>query len=132
MNRRSGWFIAGFILLLASSWGLRNGPREWSLAENTAERFASLIETCYGLLGLLTAAALYTGHPATRRLLLVWAGLITTTGGLAPVIWGGAPMLSGIAAGVASATMAGFVVWLGGRALKAGVGPAAARTQGHP
>jgi hypothetical protein len=120
MNRRTGWFIAAFILLLASSWGLRNGLREWSGAENSGERVAALVEAGYGFLGLLTAAALYTGHPATRFLFIAWAVFITATGALAPVVWGGAPVTSGIAAGVASAAIAAFIVWLGLRALKAG------------
>ena len=119
MNRRTGWFIAAFILLLVSSWGLRNGPREWTIATSSWERVAALAETGYGFLGLLAAAALYTGHPATRLLLVVWAGFITATGALAPVVWGESPVTSGIAAGVMSGVIAAFIVWLGFRALRA-------------
>jgi len=120
VNRRTGWFIAAFILLLVSTWGLRNGPREWTIATSRWERVAALAETGYGFLGLLAAAALYTGHAATRFLLIAWAGFVTATGALAPVVWGESPLTSGIAAGVISGAIAAFIVWLGLRALRAG------------
>lgn len=120
MSRRSAWFIAAFVLLLlAGALGLWNGPREWGGAANHSQRLAAFIETGYGISGLVSAAALWFGHPKTMVPVWVWALLITLTGGLAPVVWGAAPVKIGLWSALASGIVALLVTWLASRALRA-------------
>ena len=67
------------------------------------------------MIGLLAAGARLRGYAWARGLLGVWAALVTLTGGLAPVVWGGAATGAGIAAGMASAGVARLVVWFATR-----------------
>jgi hypothetical protein len=43
--------------------------------------------------------------------LLAWAVLLTVTGGMAPVVWGGTPLWQGILAGGVTALVAALVCW---------------------
>ena len=121
MNRHSGWFAAGFLLLLlGGGLGLLNGPPEWSDARAVPQRAATILEIGYGLAGLLAAGALWVGHRWTLPLATVWAVLITATGAAAPVVWGGAQLSAGILSGMASALIAAVILWVVRRALGAG------------
>lgn len=118
MRRGTPWFVAAvLLLLLACGLGLRSGLGEWSRAGNPARRLATLTELGYSLTALLATAALWVGHRRTMPLAVTWAVLITVTGGLAPVVWGGAPLYTGVLAGFVTAAVAGLGLWLVRRAL---------------
>lgn len=99
--------------------GLLNGPTEWTVVESAGQRVATITEIAYGLFGLLAAAGLFIRHRWTVRLLLVWAVAVVVTAGMAPVVWGGAGLTAGLAAGAGTAAIAAGIVWLGRWALTA-------------
>lgn len=119
MNRRSGWFIAALLLLLAGAYlGLVNGPGEWPGATSARQRFAAGVEIGYGVMALVSVILLWMGHPRTMVAVWLWAVLITITGGIAPVFWGGASLKIGLLSALASGIVAVLVVWVASRALR--------------
>lgn len=118
-DRRTIWFLAPFImLLLCAALGLRNGPQEMRSAATRGQQLAAFSEVGYGVFGLLAALLLYQGRRAAMLLIVCWATLLTVTGALAPVVWGGAPTKIGILSAVATAALATLVVQLARRALR--------------
>lgn len=118
MGRRhiplSTWIGVGLLVAL-SALGLDSAIRQLSSAITAGQRIATATQFGYAVAGLLGAgAALMRTHWA-RLILWIWAGLITITGGMAPVVWGGARALAGLAAGLASAGIAGLIMWLATR-----------------
>lgn len=119
LDRRTIWFVAPFVmLLLCAALGLRNGPQELRLAVSKGQQLAAYFELGYGVLALLAALALYHRHQATMFLMVGWATLITITGAMAPVVWGGAPLKIGILSAVGTAAIATLVLQLARRALR--------------
>ena len=97
--------------------GLRNGLAEWSHADSTGQRLASVTEALYGLLGLVAGVGLVTRRTWTVPVVVAWAVSVTMTAGLAPVVWGGAGLWAGVAAAAATILVALGVIWLARRAL---------------
>ena len=112
-SARSTAFWVGIILIIGlSALGLHSALGESRSAETLGQRAATFTQFGYVVIGLLAAGALLRGYAWARALLSVWVALIAVTGGLAPVVWGGAAVGAGIAAGLASAGVALLVVWL--------------------
>lgn len=105
------WAAIALVLAL-SALGLRSAVDELDSAITLGQQLATATQFGYALVGLVAAGALLTRRSWGRRLLWLWAGLITLTGGMAPVVWGGSGLAAGFVAGVASGAIAGFVVWL--------------------
>ena len=119
LDRRTIWFVAPFVmLLLCAALGLRNGPRELRIAASNGQQLAAYCELGYGVLGLLAALALYYRHKVAMLLMVGWATLITITGALAPVVWGGASIPIGILSALGTAAIATLVLQLARRALR--------------
>jgi hypothetical protein len=106
------------MLLLCSALGLRDGPQEMRIATTRGQQLAAFCELGYGVIGLLAALALYRGHRAAMLFMVVWATLITLTGALAPVVWGGAPVKFAILSAVGTGAVAALVLQLARRALR--------------
>jgi len=115
--RRLSLGTALLFLLGLGFVGLRNGLAEWSQANTIGQRLASVTEALYGVLGLVAGAGLLTRRRWTVPVVVAWAVSITITAGLAPVVWGGAGLLAGVAAAAATALIASGVIWLARRAL---------------
>jgi hypothetical protein len=114
-TRSVAFWTAVTVLVGLSALGLRSAVQELDSAETLGQRAATTTQFGYALAGLLAAGALVGRRSWARWLLWLWAGLITLTGGLAPVVWGGSGMTAGVVAGVATAAIAIFVVWLATR-----------------
>jgi hypothetical protein len=109
---RSRWFYAALTLLVLSAIGLKNGYDEWGGAETIGQRVATITEIMYGLLGPLSALGLARAWPVTIWLLRVWALCISVTASLAAVVWGDAPIWSGLIVGVGAALISIWVIWM--------------------
>jgi len=109
------------LALLASAYnGLWEGWSELQNDDTPPMRLATATQLLYGLAALLALLAL--ARRATRRwvfpLLLVWAFATTATATLAPIVYGGRPLGTGIAAGAITALLVGPAVWLWRRACR--------------
>jgi hypothetical protein len=109
------FWTAVVLLVGLSAQGLYSAVEELESAETLGQQAATMIQFGYSLAGLLAAGALVSRRAWSRWVLWLWAGLITLTGGLAPVVWGGSALWVGFAAAVVSAAIAIFVVWLATR-----------------
>lgn len=121
MNRRSFWFMAPLVMLLLCAFlGLLNGPREIGIARTPGQRLAAWAELGYGVTGFGSAAALWAGRLRPTMLLLVaWATLITVTGFLAPMVWGGATRNIALLSAIGTGAIATLVLQMVRRAFRA-------------
>ncbi len=103
------------LLVVLSTLGLNSAVDVLDSASTLGQQAATATQFGYALAGLLAAGALLARRPWARRPLWLWAGLITLTGGMAPVVWAGAGLAAGFAAAAACAATAALVVWLATR-----------------
>ena len=128
MSRPARWIGLGLLvlaLLFCAYNGLVEGWRELHNDDTPAMRVATVTQLLYGAAATLALLALAV--PAWRRrvfpLLLVWAVATTSTGALAPVVYGGRSLGVGAAAGAITALIAGALVWVWHRAYRSRGGP---------
>jgi hypothetical protein len=109
-------YWTGMALLVAvSALGLWSSIESLASNTTTGQRVATFTQFGYALTGFAAAAGLVTRRAWAPTALWLWAVLITLTGGLAPVVWGGSGPGTGLAAGATTAAIAGLVVWLATR-----------------
>ena len=111
-HQRSRWRYVALTLLMLSVIGIWNGYEEWAGAVTPGQRIATFTEIGYGILGPISAIAVSNGWRPARWLLGLWTLCLAVTSGLAPVVWGDAPLWSGILAGVAAALLGVWVIWM--------------------
>lgn len=80
-------------------------------AHALGQQVATLSELLYGVTAVLALVLLARRHPWSLRVLAVWAGAVTLTTALAPVVWGQAAWAVGAAS--AAAVAFGLGVFLG-------------------
>lgn len=100
------------MLLFTGVTGLRNGWREYHVATTGAQRFTSATEMAFGAVSWPALAALLLKRSHARVLLFAWAALVTLTGTVAAVAWGGAGLGAAAVGGVCVAAVCGLTVWL--------------------
>lgn len=102
------------LVMGASVWlGLyegRNGLRD---AQGSGQRAAAVFQILYGIAAIFGLIALFFRPGWARPAFGVWAGTLTATAALAPIVWGGAGWGTGVVSGVAAAIIAGLVCWCG-------------------
>ena len=113
-HRTSTW-LAIALLAALSATGFRSAVEQVSTAATLGQQLATVAQFGYAIAGIVAAAALFMRLGWTRTALWVWAGLLTLTGGTAPVVWGGAGALAGISALLVTGLIAWFVIWLATR-----------------
>jgi hypothetical protein len=86
-----------------------------SIARWVATALIVVTQFGYAAAGLVAAGALLGRRSWAGKPLWLWAGLITVTGGMAPVVRGGAGAAVGLVAAVAIAAIAALVMWLASR-----------------
>jgi hypothetical protein len=119
-------FWAGLALLLALSvLGVWSAVGSLDSMSTTGQQVATLTQFGYALTGVVAAGALLAGLPWGSAVLRLWAVLVTVTGGLAPMVWGGAGPGVGLVAAASTAAIAALVAWLATRRRAARSGEAA-------
>ncbi len=99
-------------LLLAAVWfGIKEGFGGFAGAQTPGQRTAAMFQILYGVAALVSLAALFLRRAWLRPALAVWLLSVTTTGTMAPVVWGGTGLASGLLAGVVTAVVATLVCW---------------------
>ncbi len=112
---RSIAFWAGIgLLVVLSALGLQSAL-DLDGAQNAGQQVATATQFGYAVAGVVGAGALVRRLPWALGVVWLWAGLVTLTGGLAPVVWGGSGLAAGLAAGLLSSAMAALVIWLSTR-----------------
>lgn len=109
------YWIGVVLLVVVSGLGLSSAMGSLDSITTTGQRVDSFTQFGYALAGFAAAAGLVARRAWARTVLWLWAPLVTLTGGLAPVVWGGSGPGTGLAAGALSAVIAGLVVWLATR-----------------
>jgi hypothetical protein len=110
-RRVAGW--TGVVLLVVVSLlGVQSAIGQLSEAATAGQWICTWTQWGYAVTGLVAAAGLLLRRSWHRPALWTWALCITITGGLAAVVWGGAGPLAGLAAGAATAAVAGAVMLL--------------------
>ena len=102
------------MLILLSSVGFQGALGDVRSAETLGQQAHTAIQLAAAVAGMVAAVGLWAQRRWVRLPLLMWALLITLSGGLAPVIWGGAGWGTGLGAAAGSAAIAGVIVWLAG------------------
>jgi hypothetical protein len=113
--RTVAYWIGVALLVAVSALGLWSSIESLGSDTTTGQRVATFTQFGYALGGFAAVAGLVARRAWARTMLWLWVALITLTGGLAPVVWGGSGPGAGLAAGALTAAIAGLVVWLATR-----------------
>ena len=106
------------LVVAISVLGLQSAAQAFGAAETVGQQTAIATQFGYAFAGLLAAGALLGRRSWAQRTLWLWAGLVTVTAGMAPVVWADAPLTAGLGVGAASGAIAGLVAWLATRGTK--------------
>jgi len=108
------WTAVALVVAI-SVLGLQSAAQAFGAAETVGQQTAIATQFGYAFAGLLAAGALLSRRSWAHRTLWLWAGLVTVTAGMAPVVWADAPLTAGLGVGAASGAIAGLVAWLATR-----------------
>jgi hypothetical protein len=100
------------LLVVVSLLGIQSAIGQLSEAATTGQWVCTWTQWGYAVTGLVAAAGLLLRRSWHRPALWIWVASITITGGLAAVVWGGSAPLAGLAAGAATAAVAGIIILL--------------------
>lgn len=103
--------VLGFLLVTAYS-GLVEGSSSWRSALTAAQRVASAAQLLYGIASAAALIAVLAGSRWALWLLLLWGLAFTTTGAMAPVVWGDAGVGAGAVAGIVVAALVALEIGL--------------------
>lgn len=105
--------IAAIILFGALGLqGLWGASEQLTISDTFGKMLQTIGLVAYGTSGIWIAIRVLLKKARQRAIEVLWcAGLVLATG-LAPSVWGGAPMFFGIMSGAAGAAMAALTLWL--------------------
>lgn len=114
---RRAAFALGLLLLMASIWlGLKEGADGFRGAESTLQRTAAVAQIAYGIVALVCLAGVVRRARWLRGALCAWSGVLTLTGAMSPVAWGGGSIGAGLLAGAITlvlSLLASWGIWTG-------------------
>lgn len=103
------------LLVVVSALGFWSAQGSIDSITTSGQLAGIITQFGYAFVGVVAAWALVSRRTWAAALLWVWAGLVSITGGLAPMVWGGTGPDIGLMAGATSAVVAGVVAWLATR-----------------
>ncbi len=114
---RRAVFAVGLLLLLATIWlGLKEGADGLRGAETGFQRTAASAQIAYGIAALVCLVGVVWRSRWLRVALFAWSAVLTVTGAMSPMAWGGGSVGSGLLAGVltlAISLLASWAIWTG-------------------
>ena len=111
------------ILLAACAWnGLYEGIIATRHADTPGMQAATVTQLLYGVFGLAALLALWRKREWVTPLLIGTGIASSLTAGLAPVVYAGTDVSTGIAAGLITAVVFVLAVWCWRNLVKAGIG----------
>ena len=121
---RQALLAIGVVVLLWLAWtGLSGGVTQVSQAQTPGQVIQTGTQFAYGLFALLSVVTTFWASRWHLLMLAGWTVSAALAGGLAAVVWGGAPLLTGFVAGGAALLIAVGIAWLlraGARSLTRG------------
>jgi hypothetical protein len=105
--------LAALVLLFAAAvWlGLKEGFDGYRGAVTVGQRIAASTQLLYGAAAIPCLYSLFRASAWARWSLYLWMAALTTTGALAPVVWGGAAITAGLGGGLLALAIGGLAVW---------------------
>ncbi len=112
MIRRLLLAIAVLCLLFLGWNGLVGGVHQLPQAQTTGQTIQTFAQLGYGLLSLFGIVTTFVGHRWSSAVLAGWAVCLTAAAGIATVAWGGAGVMTGMAAAGAAFLVAAAIIWM--------------------
>lgn len=115
--RQLGWgdvrlAILASALVLAGYLGIVEGFNAAHSSSTLIQQATTASQLAYGVLALLALAAIMRRHRVAGPLLEFWGAMFIATVTLAPIVWGDAPVLSGVLSGLVTALFVSVLIWL--------------------
>lgn len=116
--RKAGWILSVVLLLVSGFVGLMNGAREWDDPGTRLQSSVRLGVVLYGMLGVVAGVGLARRRPWSVTIAAAWAITVTYVATVAsfafhdPNFSTEGTVTGTIAAGVATALIGAFVVWM--------------------
>jgi len=103
----------GALLLLGLAYtGIAGAISQYSESHSTGQWVQTTLQLVFGVVSLCAIIVAFRASRWRRTVNGVFVASTTVAGGLAPIVWGDAGLLPGVAAGVASALVCLLIVWL--------------------
>ena len=112
MNRTVSNVLRGVGVLLLAYTGIAGAISQYSESHTTGQWVQTTLQLVFGVLSLCAIIVAFRASRGRRAVNVVLVASTTLAGGLAPIVWGQAGLLPGLAAGVASALVCLLIVWL--------------------
>jgi hypothetical protein len=101
------------VLLVWLGWqGLSGGITEWSGTATPGQRAQVVTQFAYGAFAILALVTAFRWRQFRKFADLSFVISASVAAGLASVVWGEESVLAGVAAAVATAAIAGVIVWM--------------------
>lgn len=105
--------VAGIVLLAGlGAQGVWSAFGQWGGAATLGQVVQTVAQVLYGGMGLVGAGLAVARRPLRATVRWAWALAVTVAAGMAPVVWGGAGRLSGLASAAVGFVIAGAILWL--------------------
>lgn len=103
--------VVAAVLLLAVWFGVKEGRDGFRDADTTGQRVAAATQMFFGVAALACVWALLRHRRWLGIALAVWGLAVTSTGILAPMVWGGGGWGAGVLGGAVTAIVASLIAW---------------------
>ena len=104
--------VAVLLLLALAFTGITGGMQQWGDWSTMWQRIQSASQIVYGVAAVVILIASFKWRRWRRFAELTFVIGLVVAASLAPVVWGGETIVSGVLAGVAALAIASAIVWM--------------------
>lgn len=108
---RVGSVLALMLIAASGIFGFLTGIADWDVAQTLGQQICAGSEVLHGGFGTIGVVGLLARQRWARPALWLWVVFVVITTAMAPVVWGGATILTGIGSGLAMAVLGPVMVW---------------------
>lgn len=112
MFRWIGFVLLVLLLLLTAYTGLTDGLNQIHVATGAGQWAAIAAQLANGIFAILALAAMGARHRIATLFIHGWCVTAILISTLAPIVYGGASVVVGLASGAAAALLAVLVLWI--------------------
>jgi hypothetical protein len=106
---KAGRIIAIGFLFLSGGGGIQSAVSDWSVAATGGQILSTICAGLMGFLGVGAGVGAISRRAWVRPVVVAWGACVALVSGLAPVVWGGSSIATGIASGALGALLAALV-----------------------